>query len=448
MNSPSLSRREKLLLWLLTSTLIFSASFSYGAVNQSKVDSIMQTINNAASNFSSQADRDTYYNRVYTGLSDAIDMLAVVRNNVGAMIGTPPVSVSPGNPGGSPNENPATSPGNTGNGVFIYRVKSASSQTDLDRAFTDVQSLQCISSLDELRRINPDTIGPNNPNGYDYSTYKWLGKDCYFNVKDHKNVIAWSKNPEVKNRPANIPDSCRIGTKFVAYAESGIVLAECVSREYAYGIGKSSPNCTDDPKAIVFDLNKMRGNSTFTIEWGAFNEASYAKWHYGILKFTKGSEETLTPEIISVRIDLRDGKFDPDVLPKKITDIPSYYQNDESPTWGANWFTDDKLWQRYDQVSTELTSLSQCAGDFTSPEARLIGGYRSDTPISSVSQLVMGQLDHPYRKLQLLEWGPSIINSTKSIFLQPGSVWYLNYRVRYGTSRAAPYDSTGIDSAL
>ena len=99
--TSSLSRREKLLLGLLTSTLIFSASFSYGAVNQSKVDSIMQTINNAASNFSSQADRDTYYNRVYTGLSDAIDMLAVVRNNVGAMIGTPPVSVSPGNPGGN-----------------------------------------------------------------------------------------------------------------------------------------------------------------------------------------------------------------------------------------------------------------------------------------------------------------------------------------------------------
>jgi hypothetical protein len=132
----------------------------------------MQTINNAASNFSSQADRDTYYNRVYTGLSDAIDMLAVVRNNVGAMIGTPPVSVSPGNPGGSPNENPATSPGNTGNGVFIYRVKSASSQAEADKARSELNSIQCISSLDELRRINPDTIGPNNPNGYDYSTYK------------------------------------------------------------------------------------------------------------------------------------------------------------------------------------------------------------------------------------------------------------------------------------
>jgi hypothetical protein len=45
MRSPALSRREKLLLGLLTSTLIFSASFSYGAVNQSKVDSIMKMIN-------------------------------------------------------------------------------------------------------------------------------------------------------------------------------------------------------------------------------------------------------------------------------------------------------------------------------------------------------------------------------------------------------------------
>ncbi len=69
----------------------------------------------------------------------------------------------------------------------------------------------------------------------------------------------------MKNRPANIPDSCRVGTKFVAYAERGIVLAECVTREYAYGIGKSNPNCTSDPKAIVFDLNRMRGNSTFHI---------------------------------------------------------------------------------------------------------------------------------------------------------------------------------------
>ena len=89
------SRREKLLLGLLGSAMLFSFSFSYGAVNQAKVDSIMQTINTAANNFSSQSDRDTYYQRVYTGLSDAIDMLAVVRNNVGAMIGTAPVTVPP-----------------------------------------------------------------------------------------------------------------------------------------------------------------------------------------------------------------------------------------------------------------------------------------------------------------------------------------------------------------
>ncbi len=92
------SRREKLLLGLLGSAMLFSFSFSYGAVNQAKVDSIMQTINTAANNFSSQTDRDTYYQRVYTGLSDAIDMLAVVRNNVGAMIGTAPVTVPPVTP--------------------------------------------------------------------------------------------------------------------------------------------------------------------------------------------------------------------------------------------------------------------------------------------------------------------------------------------------------------
>lgn len=77
---------------------------------------------------------------------------------------------------------------------------------------------------------------------------------------------AWSKNPEIKNRSENIPDSCRIGTKFVAWAKNGIVLAECVSKEYAYGIGKTAPNCTDDANAVVFDLNKMRGNTTFPTE--------------------------------------------------------------------------------------------------------------------------------------------------------------------------------------
>jgi hypothetical protein len=92
------SRREKLLLGLLGSAMLFSFSFSYGAVNQAKVDSIMQTINTAANNFSSQSDRDAYYQRVYTGLSDAIGMLAVVRDNVGAMIGTAPVDMPPNPP--------------------------------------------------------------------------------------------------------------------------------------------------------------------------------------------------------------------------------------------------------------------------------------------------------------------------------------------------------------
>ena len=116
MKSSLLSRREKLLLGLLTSTLIFSASFPYGAVNQAKVDSIMQTINSAANNFSTQADKDTYYRRVYTGLSDAIDMLGVVRNNIGALIGTAPVSVSPGNPGDSSNDGGAENGGSGNNG--------------------------------------------------------------------------------------------------------------------------------------------------------------------------------------------------------------------------------------------------------------------------------------------------------------------------------------------
>ncbi len=97
-----LSRREKLLLGLLTSTLVFSASFSYGAVNQSKVDSIMQTITNAGNAFSSQTDRDTYYQRVYSGLADAVALLVTVQNNVGAMIGTAPVTAPTATPPSSP----------------------------------------------------------------------------------------------------------------------------------------------------------------------------------------------------------------------------------------------------------------------------------------------------------------------------------------------------------
>lgn len=89
------SRREKLLLTLLSSTLLFSFSFSYGAMNQSKLDAIMKTITDAGDRFPSQTDRDTYYRRVYTGLSEAVALLITVQNNVGAMIGTAPVTVPP-----------------------------------------------------------------------------------------------------------------------------------------------------------------------------------------------------------------------------------------------------------------------------------------------------------------------------------------------------------------
>lgn len=82
MKPSLLSAREKLLLGLLTATMLFSASLSYGAVDQSRVDSIMQTINNAANNFTTQADRDTYYQRVYSGLADAVTLLVTVQNNV------------------------------------------------------------------------------------------------------------------------------------------------------------------------------------------------------------------------------------------------------------------------------------------------------------------------------------------------------------------------------
>lgn len=69
------SRREKLLLALLTSTLIFSASFSYGAVNQTKVDAIMKMINEGAMKFSdipvtgqTKSERTAYYEKVDAGL--------------------------------------------------------------------------------------------------------------------------------------------------------------------------------------------------------------------------------------------------------------------------------------------------------------------------------------------------------------------------------------------
>ena len=111
--TKTLSRREKLLLWLLTSTLIFSASFSYGAVDQSRVSSIMSTITTKASLFSdvippskSQSPRAEYYTQVYTGLRDAIDMLIVVRDQVASLAWVDTKSISPGNPGGNPTDSP------------------------------------------------------------------------------------------------------------------------------------------------------------------------------------------------------------------------------------------------------------------------------------------------------------------------------------------------------
>ncbi len=54
MKPSLLSRREKLLLGLLCSSMVFSLSFSfsYGAVNQTKVDSIMKMISDAGAKFS------------------------------------------------------------------------------------------------------------------------------------------------------------------------------------------------------------------------------------------------------------------------------------------------------------------------------------------------------------------------------------------------------------
>ena len=175
--TSSLSRREKLLLGLLTSTLIFSASFSYGAVNQSKVDSIMQTINNAASNFSSQADRDTYYNRVYTGLSDAIDMLAVVRNNVGAMIGTPPVSTPP----------VSTPP------TFTPPASNS--------AWASPTRVTCPTSVTALQSANPSTVSATNSAGFQYTNTGGI----YFNVKNYANASDTA-----------LPTSCTTGQKWIA----------------------------------------------------------------------------------------------------------------------------------------------------------------------------------------------------------------------------------------
>jgi hypothetical protein len=97
MKTSSLSRREKLLLTLLTSTLVFSASFSYGAVNQNKVDAIMKMITDGWAKFSeipvsgqSKSERTQYFEKVDAGLWDAVEMLAVVRNNIRSLMGLSP----------------------------------------------------------------------------------------------------------------------------------------------------------------------------------------------------------------------------------------------------------------------------------------------------------------------------------------------------------------------
>ena len=74
-NLSPLSRREKLLLTLLSSVLLFSFSFSYGAVSQSKVDSIMAIIVSGGSRFSdtivspaTKSEKTLYYEKVDAGL--------------------------------------------------------------------------------------------------------------------------------------------------------------------------------------------------------------------------------------------------------------------------------------------------------------------------------------------------------------------------------------------
>ena len=58
----------------------------------------MQAIDNAARSYSSDTDKTNYYRQLYSGLSDGIDLLTIIRDRVRSLIGNPPVSVSPGNP--------------------------------------------------------------------------------------------------------------------------------------------------------------------------------------------------------------------------------------------------------------------------------------------------------------------------------------------------------------
>jgi (2Fe-2S) ferredoxin len=91
MKPSLLSTREKLLLGLLCSSMVFSLSFSfsYGAVNQTKVDSIMKMITDGGNKFSdtisagsNKSERTLYYEKVDAGLGDAVEMLGTVRNKI------------------------------------------------------------------------------------------------------------------------------------------------------------------------------------------------------------------------------------------------------------------------------------------------------------------------------------------------------------------------------
>lgn len=81
----------------------------------------MQAIDNAARSYSSDTDKTNYYRQLYSGLSDGIDLLTVIRDRVGSLIGNPPVSVSPGNPANPPG-GPSPSPVTITNPIANYPI--------------------------------------------------------------------------------------------------------------------------------------------------------------------------------------------------------------------------------------------------------------------------------------------------------------------------------------
>jgi hypothetical protein len=114
---------------------------------------------------------------------------------------------------------------------------------------------QGIYSLEQLRRVNPDTVSPTNPNGYQYIKNT---NGSYSNVADYAKYSGTFG-------PGDIPDSCKIGTEFfMTYSVNGggsySSLSECVSKEYAYGIPSASPDCTDSnntDSTATFDATKL-----------------------------------------------------------------------------------------------------------------------------------------------------------------------------------------------